>query len=411
MEQGAEKREARRWPPKIAAAIGWAWALISGSIGLLMFLVGPDPYIRVMGATMILSGLVVVPPLVRAARDRIDLSRPTAIPPVLAFIVLTAGMVFAGVIGSASPGFQAEVHEAAVAQATKLVDAGDDRAARRALVSVLRSDDPRVIGLTHRIDRLERARLNRDREMAAQRRLRQEADATAQRLARDPIARAEKALKEDRPENAMAALADVPAGDRDASYANLSSRAQAGVERNMLADRRANMVDEIDNNQIPRLAGLTGSNTTDPQVLFARLEVLDSAARYLESLPAPGLSRQQLAARERLSSTISRRQEALLPAFRQSFAAGLHAVLWDDDISVRTSGTRHTTIEFTGAMFVTNRNVRPVQEANIERIRQLRFRRSSYYWYRGSDSVNFTHAPLADTAVGYWQDGRFKPVQ
>lgn len=206
MEQGAAKREARRWPPKIAAAIGWAWAVISGSIGLLMFLVGPDPYIRVMGATMILSGLVVVPPLVRAARDRIALSRPTAIPPVLAFIVLTAGMGFAGVIASASPGFQAEFHEAAVAQATKLVDAGDDRAARRALVSVLRSDDPRVIGLTHRIDRLERARLNRDREMAAERRLRQEADATAQRLARDPMARAEKALKEDRPENAMAAL-------------------------------------------------------------------------------------------------------------------------------------------------------------------------------------------------------------
>ena len=140
MEQGAAKREARRWPPKIAAAIGWAWAVISGSIGLLMFLVGPDPYIRVMGATMILSGLVVVPPLVRAARDRIALSRPTAIPPVLAFIVLTAGMVFAGVIGSASPGFQAEVHEAAVAQATKLVDAGCQSASKRDPLSACNRD-------------------------------------------------------------------------------------------------------------------------------------------------------------------------------------------------------------------------------------------------------------------------------
>ncbi len=218
------------------------------------------------------------------------------------------------------------------------------------------------------------------------------------------------ALDAGHPEQAAAIIADTPPDQWDSKTTNLKLETDDRLKDLMTADRSANLVDEVAHNQLPRLAGISVSPTKDPNVLMARLEVLEGAARYLAEVPSDGLSPAQAAERSRLKDAISNRQVELFPSFRASFASGLDARLWDQDVRVSAVGSRSSTIRFTGSMFVTNANVRPVQEANREAMQRLRVRRAEYRWHSGSETLSFTLSAPADAQIGFWEGQTFKAV-
>lgn len=218
-------------------------------------------------------------------------------------------------------------------------------------------------------------------------------------------------LQANQVEAAASRLADIPRRLWDDETVALKAETDRRLEILMVAGRLEDLPAEVDENQLPRLQGISAETTRAPQDLAARIDMLEESVRFLEAVPADGLTPAQSRARQRLKNGIIQQQHRLLPAFRRSYAAGMDSLLWDDDIRVSAVGDNARTIRLVSHMFASNGNIRPLQEANSQMMSRLRFKRAEYRWHTSSDTLSFTLEAPADDQIGYWDGSTFKPVK
>ncbi len=124
------------------------------------------------------------------------------------------------------------------------------------------------------------------------------------------------------------------------------------------------------------------------------------------------LTAEQERMRQNLKTGLARKQAQVMPALRDAYGPLLRQQLWEHDGYARTIDSGFRRIEIVNPMFATNRNILAFHEKARETLLQLRFTRVDYKWFRqASEYSYFSLEPPADNSVGFWQGGRFHPVE
>jgi len=90
-----------------------------------------------------------------------------------------------------------------------------------------------------------------------------------------------------------------------------------------------------------------------------------------------------------LKSKVIALQKAEFPKMRKNYGEILNKKLWSENISVITKGVGHTTLEFTGGIFASNKNKQDFQETLYDILSQLKFKRVNYKWYEYDDEYTY----------------------
>lgn len=86
---------------------------------------------------------------------------------------------------------------------------------------------------------------------------------------------------------------------------------------------------------------------------------------------------------KQLNSKVARLQAKEFPIMRKRYGKVVANVMWEHDISVKTSGTGNRVLELTGVIFASNKNIKEYQSTLSEIVKQLRFTQTHYRWYEG----------------------------
>lgn len=119
------------------------------------------------------------------------------------------------------------------------------------------------------------------------------------------------------------------------------------------------------------------------------------------------LSDADLAYVKKIEQRLSGLQQRTLPALRLAFRKQAGSVLWEQDISVSVSGGGNTTIVFVGSLFAANANIQQVQDQLQDKLAQLRFKRTRYQWYRGSEGWSYQLDTPPDSAIRMYKFHQF----
>lgn len=83
-------------------------------------------------------------------------------------------------------------------------------------------------------------------------------------------------------------------------------------------------------------------------------------------------------------------QKKEFPLLRKNYSEVANKLLWENDIEAKISGgNKYTTINFTGGIFASNKNIKDMQNEISEILSHLRFKRSTYKWYKGQDDYTY----------------------
>ncbi len=90
-----------------------------------------------------------------------------------------------------------------------------------------------------------------------------------------------------------------------------------------------------------------------------------------------------------LERKVSQLQTREFPLMRKEYASLLNSKLWSENIEVKIVGSNNKTIEFVGAIFANNKNVATIHTANGESLKNLRFSKANYRWFKYDDEYNY----------------------
>jgi hypothetical protein len=90
-----------------------------------------------------------------------------------------------------------------------------------------------------------------------------------------------------------------------------------------------------------------------------------------------------------LKSKVLSLQRKEFPRMRKAYANAVAQKVWEEDMYVDIGGSGNTTISFTSALFVTNKNIKAFQTEVDEVLRMFRFKQVRYRWYRESDEYTY----------------------
>ncbi|MGX1745016.1 MULTISPECIES: hypothetical protein [unclassified Brevundimonas] len=113
---------------------------------------------------------------------------------------------------------------------------------------------------------------------------------------------------------------------------------------------------------------------------------------------------------QRLRSALVQKQREVLPRMRAGFGKVMGREMWESDVEVIVQGSGNRTVRFIAGMFAANRNIAAGQRAADEVASQLRFKRTQFEWYRGSEYTYYTLDTPDDGAVGTWRGSYFTAV-
>lgn len=82
-------------------------------------------------------------------------------------------------------------------------------------------------------------------------------------------------------------------------------------------------------------------------------------------------------------------QKRQFPKIRKQYYKVIKEKFWLEDIYVTISGSNYTHLNFTGSIFVNNRNIKDFQDLVNETFLQLRFKFIYYRWYKGQDDYTY----------------------
>ena len=135
-------------------------------------------------------------------------------------------------------------------------------------------------------------------------------------------------------------------------------------------------------------------------VLFsAYCMVIDEGSKY-------ELTDDELKKLNTFKKKVRNAQIKYLPKLRDAYGPATRDVLWEHDMSSRTIGTGYRTIEFVGAVFAANRNIKDFHNEVHSVLYQLRFKQARYKWYKGADEYTYYDIDSPDdSALVIWEDG------
>lgn len=82
-------------------------------------------------------------------------------------------------------------------------------------------------------------------------------------------------------------------------------------------------------------------------------------------------------------------QVSEFPTLRKEYGKLAAKELWVEDITVTTSGSGHSTINFVGGIFAANRNIQAFQEQMQDILTQFRYKQVTYRWYKGASDYQY----------------------
>ena len=88
------------------------------------------------------------------------------------------------------------------------------------------------------------------------------------------------------------------------------------------------------------------------------------------------------------------------PLMRADYGKLAGSTLWEHDVNVSVFGTGDSTIEFSGAVFAANKNIKDAQQVIRDMLKNLRFDRANYKWFDGADEYSYyTIESLKDSEI------------
>lgn len=90
-----------------------------------------------------------------------------------------------------------------------------------------------------------------------------------------------------------------------------------------------------------------------------------------------------------LKTKVTNLQSKEFPILRKRYGKIIANKMWEHDIDIKTIGTSNTIIDFTGATFATNKNIKEFQTTLNEALTMFRFKQTRYRWYKGADEYTY----------------------
>lgn len=92
---------------------------------------------------------------------------------------------------------------------------------------------------------------------------------------------------------------------------------------------------------------------------------------------------------EILESKVKRLQVKEFPLLRIAYKEAIYQKLWVENIETNVIGKGNRTIQFTGALFANNKNKQDTQNTLSNVLRQFRFKKVNYKWYKYDDEYTY----------------------
>lgn len=96
---------------------------------------------------------------------------------------------------------------------------------------------------------------------------------------------------------------------------------------------------------------------------------------------------------KKLAGQLEKKVQALqireFPKLRKKYGAVAAEKLWENDVDVKVEGGNNATITFINGMFSLNKNKADAQRAVEDILKQFRFKRSQYKWYKYDDEYTY----------------------
>ncbi|WP_045319354.1 hypothetical protein [Brevundimonas sp. BAL450] len=324
-------------------------------IGLVGAVSDPSGGSPILGIGLAIAGLAVLPPVVSLIRRRATFYMPMWVPPVTSFVV---AFVFA-VIGT-SVGLPAETGSGAGTETeSRGADSAEDRAEQVAEIEGLISEGT-VESTRSALRKLDDRRLRED----------------------------------------------VAEGG---SLRPLFDRATAAAEDARVRGEINGYIARL-NETLPMVEAVFTGRPETELVINLNLETLNTAARLLRDGEAFASDPQVREAMAELRRTMVQKQTAAFPAMRAGYGAIKDQAVWENDMDIIVQGGGNRTIRFIAGIFAANRNIARFEESVRPVLSPMRFRRSQYEWYRGSEYTYYTLETPDDAEIGYWVGSTFTPV-
>lgn len=181
----------------------------------------------------------------------------------------------------------------------------------------------------------------------------------------------------------------------DAKAPDAESSAQASEHMQTPKEFQEQLNRELASFANPKMQPIAEDNTVDQ--LQMRLIVYTLWATMVNKADSSDLPETKTLGKK-LRDHVEKRQKKDFPLLRKRYAEVIASKLWESDIEVSVSGKRNEYINFTGAMFATNKNIGEVQKTLSSILHQFRFKQARYRWYKGDE--DYTHYTLESEADG-----------
>lgn len=100
---------------------------------------------------------------------------------------------------------------------------------------------------------------------------------------------------------------------------------------------------------------------------------------------------------KKLKEKVQHLQKTGFPKLRKRYTEIVKNLMWENDIDVYSSNGGDI-LNLTGGIFVTNKNIKQIQETIDENMHLFRFKQVRYRWYKGSDEFTYYDiSPPKDT--------------
>jgi hypothetical protein len=159
---------------------------------------------------------------------------------------------------------------------------------------------------------------------------------------------------------------------------------------------------------------INNGKEADLDKVRAMLVLIDAMADSLNNarLSKQILSKDDVTYVKGIEKRLSTFQKRMLPGLRISFKERSRELLWEHDIYVRVYGKNNTIVEFSGAVFAANANIKSVHEQVGDVLQKLRFKQARFKWYKGANEYTYydlTNSP-ADETLTFFRFGSFQPM-
>ncbi|MCY1670177.1 hypothetical protein OVA07_04035 [Novosphingobium sp. SL115] len=226
---------------------------------------------------------------------------------------------------------------------------------------------------------------------------------------------ARSALQGNQPERALTIVYDNAPAEilrTDPEVKTLVAQIETRIKANDISTHDSNFAEKVRSYWLPQISGIATTAPASAPDIWNAVAKLEDATRALEDSNATPLDQAGKDAQRDLRLAIAAKQRAFFPILRGAYAKIVGQAMWERDIDIRVSGAGNRSITWTGGLFAARANIARAQGEAQTHLLRLRFMHSTYEWVRGiGERYTYTMDAPADDAVGYWDQGAFKPVR